>query len=151
MALVVPGLIFVFLKFAGRNEFDIPLYYEDGLPPLDGCPETAAGPYRITKSGTAIGDSICVVVFDVPQDLLQRRKFDLKDELGDGYALIDMPRLIPDSAEYVLWKTCRIRMKEPWNTALIDAGGHIRGYYEIGNREEMDRLRVELKILLKRY
>jgi len=35
--------------------------------------------------------------------------------------------------------------------SLIDDQKRIRGYYKIGFRDEMDRLEVELKILLKKY
>jgi hypothetical protein len=31
IALCLPALIFVFLKFFGKNQFDIPVYFKDGV------------------------------------------------------------------------------------------------------------------------
>jgi hypothetical protein len=48
-------------------------------------------------------------------------------------------------------KDCVFFLKEPYNSVLIDDQKRIRGYYKLGDRAEMDRLEVELKILLKEY
>jgi hypothetical protein len=48
-------------------------------------------------------------------------------------------------------KKCYYLTNDPYNTVLIDSTGAIRGYYDVRLRDEEDRLRVELKILLKQY
>ena len=47
--------------------------------------------------------------------------------------------------------SCWLRAKQPWSVILFDDKNQIRGYYDGGKRDEMDRLDTELSILLKRY
>jgi hypothetical protein len=47
--------------------------------------------------------------------------------------------------------TCDLLLQKPWTTVLLDDQRRIRGYYDPTSREEVDRLIVELKILLKKY
>ena len=47
--------------------------------------------------------------------------------------------------------TCDLLLQPPWKVVLIDDDRKIRGYYDPEDRDEMDRLVVELKILLKQY
>jgi hypothetical protein len=47
--------------------------------------------------------------------------------------------------------SCALLLKSPWKVVLIDDQRRIRGYYDPEDRDEMDRLIVELKILLKQY
>ena len=47
--------------------------------------------------------------------------------------------------------TCDLLLQKPWTTVLLDDQRRIRGYYDPNAREEVDRLIVELKILLKKY
>jgi hypothetical protein len=46
---------------------------------------------------------------------------------------------------------CELLLEKPWTTVLIDKERRIRGYYSPGTREEIDRLEVEIKILLNKY
>lgn len=55
-------------------------------------------------------------------------------------------------ADSLNWaKKCYYLANDPYNAVLIDSTGAIRGYYDVRLRDEEDRLRVELKILLKQY
>jgi hypothetical protein len=42
-------------------------------------------------------------------------------------------------------------LEGPRQAVLIDSQRRIRGFYDLRNRDEVDRLRVELKILLEKY
>src|SRR5258708_3823686 len=51
LALVLPGLIFIFLKRFGKNEFAIPVYYEENVDSLNNaCNTRYPSPYRIPDS-----------------------------------------------------------------------------------------------------
>jgi len=150
LALLLPGLIFVFLKFAGKNEFNIPVFHEHGVaePPLD-CNRNYESPYRVPPATGAIPE---VIVF--PSDGLDIAKFQtlLREEFSvDAVEIVEANRRWPDQDSLVQMKKCIYLTNEPYNTVLVDKVGAIRGYYDSRLREEEDRLRVELKILLKRY
>ncbi len=152
IALVVPGLIFVFLKYAGRNEFTIPVYYEDGIPALEGCDAPALKPYHIPEQWGASWRSMAnVIVFNLPATEFGVLNSGLAEEFPEGLWLQEAREFTGDSIEYQLWKKCVFRVNEPWQTVLFDKEGKIRGYYDARSREEVDRLRVEIKILLKRF
>ncbi len=51
VALALPGLIFIFLKIFGKNHFDIPVYYKDGVTDsLKECSGAHRGQYFIPDS-----------------------------------------------------------------------------------------------------
>ena len=52
---------------------------------------------------------------------------------------------------FALTDTERGVHKAPANVVLVDSEKRIRGYYSIGSREEVDRLILELQILLSKY
>lgn len=152
LALIVPGLIFVWLKYAGKNEFNIPVYYEDGIPAKDGCDVSGAKPYRIPESWHSTTRSITnVLVFDLDEVEFEILDAALTGEFPEGLWLKEAKQLATDSIEFQAWRLCVFRVENPWQTVLFDKEGRIRGYYDVSNREELDRLRVEMKILQKKY
>lgn len=52
LTLIFPVLIYLFLQGFGKNEFDIPVYFEEGiLDPLGDCPKySSVQPYQINRS-----------------------------------------------------------------------------------------------------
>jgi hypothetical protein len=46
---------------------------------------------------------------------------------------------------------CIFLMESQHDAVIVDKGNRIRGQYAMSNREEADRLIMELKILLKKY
>jgi hypothetical protein len=46
---------------------------------------------------------------------------------------------------------CAFRVNEPWSVVLLDNQNRIRGYYDGSRRDEMDRLDLEMSIILKKY
>ena len=147
LALLLPGLIFVFLKFAGRNEFNIPVYYEEGVGtvPTD-CGLTYPAPYRVKTILT--GASVVMFPSAEPES-------GVGDRLSAEFSPSRLDILIAENqwpADSLKWaKKCYYLANDPYNTVLIDSIGAIRGYYDVRLRDEEDRLRVELKILLKQY
>lgn len=158
MALLLPALVFVFLKYAGSNQFDIPIYYEEGvLDVAPRCPKLAAGPYvlpdSVWKASGGQRKVANVVIFSGNEDLNEAVIAEtVLAELGaEEVSFVPENSLNPDSLIRTRWRECAFMINSPWQTVLYDNMGRIRGYYNLQSRDELDRLRVELKILLKQY
>jgi hypothetical protein len=142
LALLLPGLVFVFLRFFGKNQFEVPVYHQDSLAAPAYCHAPVSLPYVLPDSVAPVRAGQVGIV-----------------SRGD-YARMEMARLSQefDTTEYVFravpetpeWG-CVLVLELPWNTVLLDDRGRIRGYYAIGTRDEMDRLMLEMKILLNKY
>lgn len=150
IALLLPGLIFLFLKFFGKNEFDIPVYYRGGVSSdtlSKKCDIHVRGQYYVADS---------VIEKWGRKNVVSLLSF------SEGTEPEWMSKLVKEGKfEYlqqVCWncgedklKDCVLFLKRPYNAVLIDNEKRIRGYYIMGDLDEMDRLQVELKILLKMY
>ncbi|MBS1977723.1 MAG: hypothetical protein JST46_10155 [Bacteroidetes bacterium] len=154
LALLFPTLIFIFLKYEGRNEFNIPVFYENGVEAGEGCGYNYGKPYVVSDS----------VLKNRDERLRQARVLVFRDETfspsgildelhpefsADEVIFMDVRTIEPDSTRYYVLKNCVLLSSKPNEMVLIDIKGRIRGYYELESRKERDRLRVELKILLQ--
>ncbi|MBS1682751.1 MAG: hypothetical protein JST48_13650 [Bacteroidetes bacterium] len=147
LALLLPGIIFLFLRFFGQNRFDIPVYFQNGVTDSIRCKIKTHGQYCIADSvmekwsrkGTAI-----LIVYSKEKEPGWMQKMTDANKLK--FIALDTKN---DSEKFL--KDCVFFLKNPWSAVLIDDQNRIRGYYKMGDREEMDRLEVEVKILLKNY
>jgi hypothetical protein len=153
LALLLPALVFVFLKYAGSNRFDIPIYYEDGIPGSLPCVQESEVPYQLPDSISkfiSVGKYGYVFIFPeagvAPTVIVAL----LVKEIGQGFAVVDATTL-GDSTLQSRWHDCVFLVPAPSQAVLVDGQRRIRGYYDLRKRDEMDRLRVELKILLEKY
>ncbi len=153
LALILPVLIFVFLKFFGKNEFAVkPLFTESNTEIPEGClPITF--PYHIQDSVLRqLGfknDSLVVVLFGEPNEEAKIQINRIMDEISnDG---IRMVRFSISSEKVLQRKKCVFLLTEPFDLVLVDRSGLIRGQYTSADREEVDRLLTEITIILKRY
>jgi hypothetical protein len=149
--LLLPIGVFVFLKFFGKNEFSIPVYYESGVDsPPTGCHRTYDVPYLVSESPlTNFGwnGKPVLIVADSSRSV-QEEINRLDEELSVELQII----FLSGKDEYLdEFYSCDLLLKDPWKMVLIDDQRRIRGYYNPETREEVDRLVVELKILLKKY
>lgn len=154
LALALPVLIFVFLKFFGKNEFNVEPLFAEGPPSVSGCPESPAGQYYLPTelligSGWSTTDSLTLIL--VGSDP-KRNAFE--DRLRENFTVTEMKitsisGISADSLQQI--RTCYFFMNEPYNLLLVDKQRRIRGIYQAENREEIDRLLVEAKIILKKY
>jgi len=149
VALALPGLIFIFLKIFGKNHFDIPLYYKDGVADsLKECSGAHQGQYVIPDTVLTIFSyrkdeaSLFVDPSEINNKELKQLKQSFKNQLQiislDGIELSRLNRI----------KKCNLFLKEPWKAVLVDKQKRIRGYYAFTSLEEADRLNVEVEILL---
>lgn len=156
LALILPGLIFIFLKRFGKNEFAIPRYYEQGVDSLNTlCGTRYVQPYRVPDSVLArtgwVAGRASLFLFD--NRIAENSEFKrLSDNFEAGeYQVREIDSSKMGAAAFRRWRTCVFMVNAPWNTVLLDSGKCIRGYYAVGSREEADRLIMEMQILLRKY
>lgn len=180
LLIALPVLIFLFLKFFGRNEFTIPVYYQKGLGDslTTPCLDKSREQYVVRNMEVDMG-KINIVHFervDGPvlktrleelervQDVFQNdadielttylngSSISLKDitDYNKRIQFVDQFWKISqlDSADWANLKYCGMAMTNLDNrVVLVDKQNRIRGYYNIIEREETDRLILELRIL----
>lgn len=175
VTLVIPALVFGFLRFFTTNHYNIPYYHP--VMNLDGSVKVVngdtafhvlpeIGTYRFKNKLTVLSffDPNCVDSCEVMQDNLDRIY-----SLAEGVKDLNVV-LVADTTVQLAnkgWKGLYLTDEERnrflfWDypqvpqTAvgdidnrwiLVDKNGHIRGYYNGGSHEETDRLMAEIKIL----
>lgn len=155
--LLIPIFIFLFLKFFGENKFDIPVYYSEGVTsPFPYC-ESYTGTY--TVEGLAKENLPGVFLFFEEEeefDLLEVNnvKNRLSETVGAmGYSVYTRDSTLNgvntlDSSVFTQTLQCQFISDTLNQYILVDSKSRIRGYYNT-ERDEIDRLIVELKILLE--
>jgi hypothetical protein len=151
LALLLPIAVFVFLKFFGKNRFEVPLIYKDGVSdPPAACLFDYPKPYLIPDSILAVAgaNNSSIVILDFSRQPSTEMQV-VRDEFDHDPVVIKSASTL-NFADEKLLRECIFLMKEPNELVMIDSEKRIRGYYE-NTREEIDRLILELKILLKKY
>lgn len=168
LALALPGLIFWFLKMFGKNEFTIPIYFEQGIKSDSICNMNMTGVYTVPDStfeivGIRKEESVKLVVIYpfIKDDLSEIIRVSDKYKADNVETVVvsgipnnptsELRRIFLDYDRFGVVVYCLLRMEEPWSVVMIDEQNHIRGYYDGARRDEMDRLDTELSILLKKY
>ena len=153
LALLLPGLVFLFLKFFGENKFDIPVYYQHGVSDsINNCRVKTSVQYSLPDSVLEIlkwKNDAPLLGVELEEDEIKSVHQILTDIGARRIQLVSLNSMKYDHAK--LLKNCILFLQNPSNAVLVDPQKRIRGYYKLGNRDEYDRLEVELKILLKRY
>ena len=155
LALIVPVLVFIFLKFFGKNEFSVePLYQSQESKLPAGCAgikwpyAIADSSFHFLKEGHEV-DTLLVLfceskAIDLEASEKQLTRLQEAFQFGSGLGLRRIVRL-NESLECVLILQPKIDL------VLIDSHKRIRGQYSSNDRDEVDRLMTELDIILKRY
>jgi hypothetical protein len=148
IGLVLPILVFLFLKMFGKNQFDVP-YPE--LLKSDDCRLTYSDPYVVPDS--VIDDltnrsfELLLVNFGVSSKKLER----IVSKYAVSGVSVDQGSDSSLSQNLAFMKRCIFRLSEPNTLVLLDSRRHIRGIYDGTDRDELDRLEAEIIILLKKY
>jgi hypothetical protein len=152
LGLALPVLIFIFLRVLGKNRFDVPLLYAEGVTAPADCNWKYDAPYIVPdtlwkKLEPAPGVKLIGVLYGVPnaavKKLFDPARLELKLIEGDGLELED--RIA------ALYRDCLLLVKEYNTLVLIDDKRQIRGHYLIYDQDEIDRLKMETDILLEKY
>lgn len=175
IALLLPVVIFLFLKLFGDNKFDIPLYYnhQDEIALETICLNTnIIAPYVVDLEnahilndillGTLNDEKITLLAYSngEKKSNLSYKLKRLQERLEQDYQMI----LFVDSSqnrtlinqivvnkpkdEIVSFWKCTLLTNDYYQWVLLDNEKRIRGYYD-SSEEEMDRLIVEMAILIK--
>jgi hypothetical protein len=149
LALLLPIAVFLFLKMFGRNEFRVPALFVDALPEISSdCSNPRTLPYRIQSEetqrlGISIDSLACVVVSKGQQkDRLSRVREEFTGKPLQFFTLTDSTSRS---------RECIFLLQEPFDVALVDRRGQIRGQYNSSERDEVDRLITEIAIIFKEY
>ncbi|MEQ9424754.1 MAG: hypothetical protein RJQ09_10075 [Cyclobacteriaceae bacterium] len=174
VAFVVPVLIYLFLKLFGQNYYALPVYYQDETVRLEkeGCAILRA-PHTVAFIDEASFATVIVPLPDGCENCTDswnelRRIQQRHDEVAFNF-ITDKPMDCPDalsncssnylsSVDLVNRMRCDLVMDIPMRISLdsakklnrwvlVDSYRKIRGYYEPNDREEIDRLILELTIL----
>jgi hypothetical protein len=163
-ALALPIFIFIFLRTFGKNEFNVePLFQQAPLPVSPECGSTATAPYmleekKLTELRWSINDSLTLYVFNiVPFDETELTIRLAESQEGVGLQIhkitSDSTQLSEDKDPIVMSAsavgqlyTCFFLMQKV-NAVLVDSKRRIRGHYNLVEREEIDRMLVEVKII----
>jgi len=152
LALLLPIGVFLFLKAFGQNEFTIPVYFENEMAEYStSCQYEYTMPYLVPDSVMKAvgwkGESVALIIANQSSEVKKNLRH-LSEEFEPGdFQLISSD----ETNEWDRWYSCFFFLKKPWSAVLIDTDRKIRGYYAPNSREELDRLIVEMKILLKQY
>jgi hypothetical protein len=156
LALLFPGLIFLFLKQFGKNEFALPTYYQHAADSLNTiCGTHYAQPYQLSDSvlQKAGWEGRPASLFVFQKEAMASKEFkrilEAVDQKEFQVLEVDLQKMGEPLA--ARWSSCVFMVHAPRNAVMVDGEKKIRGYYVIGSREETDRMIMEIEILLKKY
>ena len=167
-ALGLPIFVFLFLKFCGRNEFNVePLFQAGSIEVAGDCEFNYQIPYTISDSvfnRYQIGKTLfSVITFTdtLRNPMIQQVNEELKSDSVTFFNVVNENAFLTKNSEtnlnlveevqFDFDKQCIFLLKEPFNTVLVNNSGVIYGQYNSRDRYEVDRLLAELLILLKKY
>lgn len=150
LALLLPGMVYIFLRTFGRNEFEVPVLYKDGAVPLvAGCEGyTYTVPYLVPDSVlTRLGiEPAPVSLVVVDSKAVKAAVGRVEGEFATGeFQVVEVADAMRSLA------VCALALQPPANAVLVDNEGRVRGQYDVADRDEADRLILELNIILKKY
>lgn len=147
LALILPVIVFVFLKMFGKNKFEIPVFHDKKVEVVAGCDHKYTAPYTLPDSALAAigwkGNEATLITFSKMEE---EGKMRLTEKFEPTKLLV--VNLGEEDGEKL---KCIFLLSNKFNAVLLDNKKQIRGYYQLSTREETDRLIVELSILLNDY
>lgn len=165
---MAPVFVFLFLKKYGTNQFELPIYYEDGNP-LAEC-DRGGQVHELAIEILLENDIQTPVLFYIPAIQPNKYYSDLKNVLqkhsgvnltslikkGSSDEQEGITSLILSPDNYLQFINCELILGEDrWLQAgignkyvLIDNMRRIRGYFDCTQLSEIERLDTELDILL---
>lgn len=167
IALVVPSSFYIFLRGFGVNKFEIPVFYENGLP-FNDCNIQSTSTHTVEfKDYTLRGEQM----FYFPQWVNDKEFYRQCDRIKEkhpnlvftaiadstNYNIFGNILLVADEAHLFEIANCSLAIGQDSivtkpvhnQLVLVDSKKQIRGYYNGNDLEEMDRLDIELDILKK--
>lgn len=166
LALLLPVTIFLFLHFFGQNEFDVPVLFRSANEIPSSCEGKFTFPYKVNSKHVPLKrTSIVLFVSGWGREKWEEAMYQIdrvENEFEDRAPFIFTLKQSSDSlfqteneiflsdSTYQNEKNC-VFFAGVNNIVLVDDEKHIRGIYPATSLKEMDRLILELKIILKEY
>lgn len=173
-ALLLPVAVFLFLKSFGKNEFDVKPLFQTSVQVGERCAEYSYRfPYTIPDSLRSFvfqetKDTLTLIVLtqtlpDIEKHLsVQLERIFKESSLGRVFLLhdgesntsgFDSRVTIKDIGvdNFLSLKYCALLLSSEQSAVLIDSQGRVRGQYNLSELDEVDRLIMEAKIILKQY
>jgi hypothetical protein len=149
LAFILPIFVFIFLKFFGKNQFEIPVFHSKKVEMVSGCDYQYVAPYILPDSvlstiGWKNGPATLIIYSNIVGLEVKR----LSEEFEPS--MLQVVSITNDDRASKL-KNCVFLLPTTSNAVLVDQKKQIRGYYQLTNRDEVDRLMVEVSILLNDY
>jgi hypothetical protein len=181
LALLLPVVIFIFLKSFGKNEFAVQPLFQDAVEsPVDCENFQYHTPYVIKDSSFSrifdhdhyVNDTISLVVIEEDSESHNRLRSHLYRIIKEGRVSrvifmterIDTEVTKASSTISTAWSTvrtaperlqeyarCIFLLKPTDNVLIVDSKMRIRGQYNLLDREDADRLIMEMLIIQKQY
>lgn len=167
----MPIGIFLFLKTMGKNEFAVePLHQTGAMQVSTECGVAYQTPYVVPQHVLADlrwsdKDSLTLYVFDNKD--FDEKAVTIKLKEANTHPELQMHKIqsdsviaadsedkdpiIKDAVSAEQLQECFFILEKDKNAVLVDKQQRIRGYYDLSSREEVDRLALEIKIILKKY
>ena len=161
LVLLAPILVFLFLKQFGENEFSLPVYYEEGNP-LKECNQSV-NTHEVDLVTLQIEPPALISFYSATTNEFSSdmenvlSKYPMVHHRQFSRANLTMENNIQlDSATYSQYLNCELIMGEdqflseeiPYKFVLVDREGKIRGYFLMNDLDDIERLDIELDILL---
>lgn len=161
ITLLIPVVIFTFLKFFGNNKFDVEVMYESGIPEefQTEC-NINSWPYQVPEFVLSRDKGLKVVAFDNNSGELEFKNIAIRlSELFKERLNINLVAKAANNSPYYnvqavssenydKYIRCNFILDDLNKLVLLDEKNRIRGYYG-RDLDEIDRLIVEVKILLE--
>lgn len=166
-ALVIPSMVYIFLRQFGDNKFEIPVYYAEGVS-LKGCDFSLDKQHFVEFEDYALeGAQLFYFPQWVNDDEFYRQCSRIRDKQkhvvftaiadSSNYTVFGNLLMVMDEGHLYEIANCSLILgqenviSEPiYNQlVLVDSKKRIRGYFNGNDLEDMDRLDVEIDILKK--
>ena len=149
LAFILPIIVFVFLKMFGKNQFEIPVFHAKKVEMGSGCDYQYVAPYILPDSILSMigwkNEQATLIIYSNIVSLEVKR---LSEEFEPS--MLQVVTMADDSKASMV-KNCVFLLPAKSNAVLVDQKKQIRGYYQLTNRDEVDRLMVEISILVNDY
>lgn len=176
-ALLLPILIFLFLKSFGKNEFEVPALFADSVTVPVACNVYSyTAPYLITDSvlheiSWNSQDSLTIIVFDDGNKNNQHERGISMTRIFDQFKteplhVVHVYNTIPvadgkvnrltaislTGEDFYRTRNCVFLLNPENDAVIVDRKKRIRGQYNLTKRDDADRMIMqEMNILFKRY
>ncbi|MEN8248240.1 MAG: hypothetical protein ABFS32_04865 [Bacteroidota bacterium] len=163
LVLLTPVVVVFFLNLFGENKFELPVYFEEGIPVSECSSNNEL--HRVDLEIIDKNDITLPALFHFSSgekfapDL--EKVFSKYHEMGMYNIIMSNDEINNnvislDSAAYYRTMNCEMILGEnqwiteaiPYKFVLIDKERRIRGYFNVLELEEIERLDIELDILL---